>query len=262
MLYAASKERAHWSVVLCVTNMPHTRNRQLHIENSPKLESMPTLCRSATLLTETAISKWESCSNCKAASSVVHRRDISFRRFKSNSIPLAPHRMYNPTEKAVHLHNMKTAVKTCANDSTFWFADVYTSSGVRRQPIIEVKREKQMGGIITVVLGGNNNKGLSSPGMPIPEIRFFLCQYSHFWHFGHTCSTQNITLPSTLLFSPVFSRRLLSVLTSLFGYFFTKRSGFTMSISLYVVFIGSCMHSVYQLLLIEKKIKNVIRHWT
>ena len=30
----------------------------LDMENSPKLESMPTLCRSATLLAETTISKW------------------------------------------------------------------------------------------------------------------------------------------------------------------------------------------------------------
>ena len=32
--------------------------RVMDMKNSPKLKSMPTLCRSATLLAETTISKW------------------------------------------------------------------------------------------------------------------------------------------------------------------------------------------------------------
>ena len=50
----------------------------VNTENSPKIESMPTLCRSATLPTEITISKRKCHGNYKAASSVAHRRDISF----------------------------------------------------------------------------------------------------------------------------------------------------------------------------------------
>ena len=62
------------------------------MEISPKLESMPTLSRSATLLAETTTSQW-SHGDYKAASSVAHRTDISFRGLKSNSIPPAPQQL-------------------------------------------------------------------------------------------------------------------------------------------------------------------------
>ena len=62
------------------------------MENSPKLERMPTLCRFATLPAETKISKW-SHGNYKAAASVAHQRDISFWGFKSNSLPPAPQQL-------------------------------------------------------------------------------------------------------------------------------------------------------------------------
>ena len=62
-------------------------NQPPNRQGFPKLEVMPTLCRSATLPAETNISEWRGHSNYKAASSGAHRRDISFRGFKGNSIP-------------------------------------------------------------------------------------------------------------------------------------------------------------------------------
>ena len=75
-------------VCVCVYVCMH-----VYMENSPKLESMPTLCRCATLPAETTISKWRVTATIRWASSVTHRRDISFQGFKSNSIPLAPQQL-------------------------------------------------------------------------------------------------------------------------------------------------------------------------
>ena len=55
----------------------YRQQKYTNMENSPTLESLPTLCRSATGRNHHF--KMESHGNYKAASSVAHRRDTSYK---------------------------------------------------------------------------------------------------------------------------------------------------------------------------------------
>ena len=62
------------------------------MEISLKLESMPTLCRSAFLPADTAITRGVA-ATIKVASSVVPRKEHCFRGIKNNNIPPAPQQL-------------------------------------------------------------------------------------------------------------------------------------------------------------------------
>ena len=67
------EQKMHYVTYLCTLHLKkekfslvaRSRGRWKYMANSPKLESMPTLSRSATLLAETTISKWRVMANIR-----------------------------------------------------------------------------------------------------------------------------------------------------------------------------------------------------
>ena len=63
-----------------------------NMETSLKLESMPTLCRSAFLPADTTITRRVT-ATIEVASSVAHQKEYCFRRIENNNILLAPQQL-------------------------------------------------------------------------------------------------------------------------------------------------------------------------